>query len=144
MHIVADETRCSGCRACEVACVARHDGRFGTATARVRVAKIEARGTDHPRLCRQCADAPCVEACPAGALRVDLVTGAIGLDRDLCLICPACAAACPFGVVHVDPATGLPLICDLCDGDPACLKRCVTGALSRADAASRHGAAHPP
>jgi Fe-S-cluster-containing hydrogenase component 2 len=27
------------------------------------------------------------------------------------------------------PETGLALICDLCGGDPACVKRCATGAI---------------
>jgi len=130
MQIVVDEARCSGCRACELACVVRCDGRFGTADARIRVIKIEAEGVDRPSLCRQCADAPCVAACPTGALRADPITRRIQLNRDDCIVCPACAAACPFGVVFVETATGLPLICDGCGGDPACVKRCVTGALT--------------
>jgi Fe-S-cluster-containing dehydrogenase component len=48
MQILVDEARCSGCRACELACVARHDGRFGTSTARIRIVKIEAHGVDRP------------------------------------------------------------------------------------------------
>ena len=130
MHIVAEEARCSGCRACELACVARHERRFGTATARIRVLKIEARGVDRPQVCRVCVEAPCVEACPAGALSRDSATGAVRLHATECIVCTACADACPFGVVFVDAATGLPLICDLCEGDPACVRRCVTGALS--------------
>ena len=35
--------------------------------------------------------------------------------------------------VMLHPETGLPLICDLCDGDPACVKRCATGAIIYAD-----------
>jgi carbon-monoxide dehydrogenase iron sulfur subunit len=130
MQIVVDEARCSGCRACELACVARREGRFGTADARIRVIKIEAEGVDRPSLCRQCADARCVAACPTGALTTDAVTRRIQLNPDDCIVCPACAAACPFGVVFIDTTTGVPLICDYCGGDPACVKRCVTGALT--------------
>ncbi len=129
MHIVVDEARCSGCRACELACVARRHGRYGTAVARIRVVKIEAQGIDRPSLCRQCADAPCVAACPTGALTADAVTRRIRFSPEDCVVCPACAAACPFEIVLLDPETGMPLICDLCAGDPACVKRCVTGAL---------------
>jgi carbon-monoxide dehydrogenase iron sulfur subunit len=136
MHIVADEARCSGCRACELACVARHDGRFGAATARIRVLKIEARGLDRPQVCRVCVDAPCVGACQVGALSIDAASGAVRLHSAECIVCPACSDACPFGVVFVDAATGMPLICDLCEGDPACVKRCVTGALSWAEQAA--------
>jgi epoxyqueuosine reductase QueG len=37
------------------------------------------------------------------------------------------------------PRTGLSLICDLCGGDPACFKRCATGAIvyEYADAGAR-------
>ena len=132
MQISVNEARCSGCRACEVACVARHDGLFGTSTSRIRVTKVEHVGIERPSICRQCADAPCVASCPTTALSRDPITSAILLDPDECLVCSACQDACVFGGVSVHPATGLPLICDLCDGDPACVKRCVTGALAGA------------
>jgi Fe-S-cluster-containing hydrogenase component 2 len=47
----------SGCRACEVACVARHEGQCGTASARIRVFEDESLGVDRPRACRRCLDA---------------------------------------------------------------------------------------
>jgi carbon-monoxide dehydrogenase iron sulfur subunit len=132
-RILVREDLCSGCRACEVACVARHEGSFGTAAARIRVTKIESLGVDHPHVCRHCSHAPCVDACPVGALYKDGTTGAILLVSDDCLGCSACADACPFGVVTLHPETGLALICDLCGGDPACVKRCATGAILYAD-----------
>jgi len=133
-RILVREDLCSGCRACEVACVARHDGRFGTATARMRVTKIEPLGVDHPRVCRLCQRAPCVAACPTGALYKDEATGAVLLRPDDCFGCSACVDACPFGMAALHPQTGLALICDLCGGDPACVKRCATGAIVYADA----------
>jgi Fe-S-cluster-containing hydrogenase component 2 len=32
-------------------------------------------------------------------------------------------------MVALHPETGLALVCDLCGGDPACVKRCATGAI---------------
>jgi Fe-S-cluster-containing hydrogenase component 2 len=32
-------------------------------------------------------------------------------------------------MVALHPQTGLALICDLCGGDTACVKRCATGAI---------------
>ena len=130
MQILVDEARCSGCRACELACAARRGGPFGTAEARIRVVKVEADGVDRPSLCRQCPEAPCAEACPTGA--IGMGGGRIRVSADECIVCPACAAACPFDAVFSRPETGFPLICDLCDGAPACVERCVTGALSLA------------
>jgi carbon-monoxide dehydrogenase iron sulfur subunit len=134
MRILVHQDVCSGCRACEVACVAHHDGRFGTAAARIHVVKIEPLGVDQPHVCRMCRHAPCVAACPAGALGVDELTGAIRLVTEACIGCANCVDACPFGVATVHPETGLALICDLCGGDPACVKRCATGAIVYADA----------
>jgi carbon-monoxide dehydrogenase iron sulfur subunit len=124
---------CSGCLACEVACVARHDGQFGTATARIRVTKIEHLGVDHPHVCRLCQGAPCVAACPTDALYKDKRTAAVLLRPDDCIGCSACVDACPFGMATLHPETGLALICDLCGGDPACVKRCATGAIVYSD-----------
>ena len=71
-RIIVHQGLCSGCRACEVACVARHEGCFGTATARIHVTKIEPLGVDQPHVCRLCRRAPCAVACPTGALTNDL------------------------------------------------------------------------
>ena len=137
-RILVREDVCSGCRACEVACVAWHEGRFGTATSRLRVTKIEHLGVDYPHVCRLCRRAPCVAACPTGALYKDETlgtgTGAVLLRPDDCIGCAACVDACPFGMAALHPETGLALICDLCGGDPACVKRCVTGAIVYDDA----------
>ncbi|MBU2604174.1 MAG: 4Fe-4S dicluster domain-containing protein, partial [Actinobacteria bacterium] len=120
---------CSGCKACMLACVAAHEGGFGTAAARIRVTKIETEGLDWPSVCRLCRRPGCVKACPAGALSRDASLGVVRLNEDECIACGACADGCPFGMVIMHPTTGLPLICDLCDGDPACVKRCAPGAI---------------
>jgi carbon-monoxide dehydrogenase iron sulfur subunit len=130
---------CSGCRACEVACVAWHEGGFGTATSRIHITKIEPLGVDVPHVCRLCRRAPCLAACPTGALYREGSTGAVLLDASACVGCAECVDACPFGMVTLHPETGLALLCDLCQGNPACVKRCATGALvyEDVDAAAR-------
>ena len=50
-----------------------------------------------------------------------------------CIGCSECVAACPFGMANLHPQTGLALICDLCHGDPACVKRCATRAIVYAE-----------
>jgi Fe-S-cluster-containing dehydrogenase component len=97
--------------------------------ARIRVVKIEAEGLDEPHVCRRCQPAPCVEACANEALHRDDVTGAVLLKDENCVGCSDCVEACPFGMATLDPQAGLALICDLCGGDPACVKRCATGAI---------------
>ncbi len=128
-RLIVTPELCSGCRACEVACVAYHEGHFGTATARLKVMKQEEIGLDYPNVCRLCSRPPCVAACPVGALRKDDSTGAILLSEEECFGCGACVSECPFGAVLLHPDSSLALVCDLCGGDPACVKRCATGAL---------------
>ena len=128
-RIIVNADVCSGCRACQVACVAHHEGRFGVSTARIRVSKDEARGIDRPHVCRLCGRAPCIEACPVRALQRDDGTGTVIVDAATCTGCAACVDACPFGMAALDPATGIALICDLCGGRPACVARCATGAI---------------
>jgi Fe-S-cluster-containing hydrogenase component 2 len=121
-----------------VACVAHHEGRFGTAAARIHVVKVETLGIDQPHVCRQCRRAPCIDACPVGALSKDENTDAIRVDADptsatACIGCAACVDACPFGMAALHPETGTAIICDLCGGDPACVVRCATGAIVYAE-----------
>jgi len=120
---------CSGCRACTLACVAGHEGGFGSFPSRIKVTKIETEGLDVPSVCRLCRRPACAAACPTGALVRDEILGVVRLDEEECIGCGACADGCPFGMVTMHPTSGLPLICDLCDGDPACVKRCAPGAI---------------
>ncbi len=134
-RILTRKEVCSGCRACEMACVVQHEGQFGTALARIRVTKIEPEGLDVPGVCRLCRRPACVAACPTEALYRDETAGVVRLrgggqeTLPNCIGCAACVDGCPFGMVTLHPATGVPLICDLCDGAPACVKRCATGAI---------------
>src|SRR5512136_2070576 len=98
MRILVRQGVCSGCQACEVACVAQHEGRFGTATARIHVVKIEPSGVDEPHVCRLCRRTPCVGACPTKALYKDGTTGAVLLASEKCTACSACVDVCSFGV----------------------------------------------
>ncbi len=128
-HMIVDPSVCSGCRACELICSFTHDEVFNPRLSRVQVSKDEPTGTDTPLICRQCGVARCVQSCPKQALNRDPITKAVLVDPSTCNGCRLCAEACPFGVVRMHPETGIPLLCDLCGGDPQCVRRCVTGAL---------------
>jgi carbon-monoxide dehydrogenase iron sulfur subunit len=128
LRMLVDQSKCSGCRRCELECSFVHMGKYWPEFSRVKVSKDEASGIDSPHVCRQCGTAKCVETCPAGALVREPETKAVLLLRDKCLQCMACASACPFGAIHRD-AEGYPLICDLCGGNPACIKSCPTSAI---------------
>ncbi|MBS7607424.1 4Fe-4S dicluster domain-containing protein [Candidatus Bathyarchaeota archaeon] len=84
-------------------------------------------GIEIPHLCAQCYDYPCVEACPVGALSTSKETGAVLVDREKCIACGRCIDACPGKVPYIHPRDNYAVICDLCGGDPKCVKACSEG-----------------
>jgi len=90
---------------------------------------IPHKGIDVPIVCQHCEDAPCRMVCPVEALRREPRTGAIILYPTICIGCNACVMVCPYGAITIDLKSREFLKCDLCDGDPKCVKFCVTGAI---------------
>jgi Fe-S-cluster-containing dehydrogenase component len=70
-----------------------------------------------------------VDPCPTDAIFVNPETGAIVIDKELCIQCGACVEDCRYQVIHLDPE-GFPLTCDLCGGSPKCVPVCYPGALT--------------
>jgi Fe-S-cluster-containing hydrogenase component 2 len=81
-------------------------------------------GVEVPHLCAQCKDYPCVASCPVQALSTDAATGAVLVDRVKCISCGKCVKACPGNVPMLHPGDNKATICDLCNGDPECVKVC--------------------
>jgi Fe-S-cluster-containing hydrogenase component 2 len=44
-----------------------------------------------------------------------------------------CTLACPFGVIFYNKAEGIVNNCELCHGDPECIKFCPTDCLTLVD-----------
>ena len=105
------------------------EAHFSTASARIRVEKNDVEGLDQPHVCQLCEDLPCVVSCPTDALLWDDVVGRVLLIPEDCINCTICVDVCAFDAIWLHPETMLPLLCDLCAGDPACVKRCATGAI---------------
>ncbi len=127
-----DIEKCVGCHMCEVACSLKNTGRVQPSRSRIKVISYEKRGVYHnyiPMVCQQCTTPLCVEACPTNALSRDTETGAIVVDDDACVGCRVCIMVCPIGGVSIDPATDVAYKCDLCGGDPECVKYCYYEAL---------------
>ncbi|WGM89454.1 MAG: 4Fe-4S dicluster domain-containing protein [Candidatus Bathyarchaeum tardum] len=79
--------------------------------------------------CRLCEDAPCVVTCPRDALKQNEETGVIKVDEEKCNGCGWCIEACDYGALELHPETKQVFVCDLCDGEPECVKWCPEGAL---------------
>lgn len=133
--ILIDYGKCTGCRYCETACAAQHEGLCNPSLARIKVMRSEMDGFVVPTLCQQCLEAPCVRICPVLALsREDEGLGRVTIDYDLCIGCKMCIIACPFGEMKYHEEKKKVIKCDFCDGEPVCVRACTTDALLYVDA----------
>jgi tetrathionate reductase subunit B len=142
---VIDVRRCFGCHGCEVACKAENDvplGHFIRQTiyhdyekasgglARVMV----------PMACQHCEDAPCIKACPCGAMHKG-PGGTVQVDYDVCSGHASCKEACPYGAIYIDPVANQAVKCHNCTHrlavgmEPACVATCPSEALYFGDLA---------
>jgi Fe-S-cluster-containing hydrogenase component 2 len=124
-YVYCSPDLCTGCRACELVCSAVHEKVFNPRRSRIRVVREEP-AIDVAFTCHQCTNAPCIAACPTGAI-IELPSGLVSVDESRCIGCSLCVEACPFGAIYL--IDGVAKKCDLCAGDPACVKRCPTNAL---------------
>ena len=119
-----DHEKCTGCRLCELVCAVKHYGISNPARARIKVMKWEQEGVYVPMSCQQCQDAPCQNICPAKAISRDDEMSRVMVDYDKCIGCRLCVAVCPFGAMSFNVIDKQVLKCDLCDGDPQCVRFC--------------------
>jgi Fe-S-cluster-containing hydrogenase component 2 len=119
-----DYQKCTGCRTCELVCAVQHDGCSNPARSRIKVVKWEAQGLYIPMTCQQCQDAPCLNICPVKAISKDDSMGRVTVDYDVCIGCRSCVAICPFGAMNYNVIDKRVFKCDLCDGDPQCVRFC--------------------
>jgi len=123
--ISVDISKCSGCKRCEVNCSFFRTGKTGRSLSRIKVMKVEEIGIDYPVLCQFCKERFCTQ-CPEGAIQIgDL--GQIIVSPTLCNGCGACERLCPIGAIELYQE--IPYVCDLCGGDPRCIKECNLDAL---------------
>lgn len=141
-----DQSLCTGCKACQIACNDKHDLPIGVNWRRV----VEYTGgswqtdgdTFTPNVfsyytsiaCNHCEDPVCVQVCPTTAMTVR-DDGTVFVDDNKCIGCRYCEWACPYSAPQFNAETGHMSKCDLCqdyrDGgqDPACVSACPSRAL---------------
>jgi len=141
-----DQSVCTGCKACQVACKDKHDLPEGVTWRRV----VEYTGgswqqdgdTMTPNVfsyytsiaCNHCEDPICVSVCPTTAMHIT-DEGTVDVNPDICVGCRYCEWACPYSAPQYDPERGYMTKCDLCsdyraeDMNPACVDACPSRAL---------------
>ena len=114
---------CNGCRACEMICSAYHAtpkySANNPARSRIRVVRDPLRDIYVPVYAGEYTPSEC-------------------MGRDKYIIdgkeyeeCAFCRASCPSRDIFKEPDSGLPLKCDMCEGEdePLCVKWCLVDAL---------------
>jgi len=96
--------------------------------------KWEYEWTYIPISCQQCQDAPCKIVCPVKAISRDEKLSRVMVDHDKCIGCRSCVAVCPFGAMGFNVIDRKNFKCDLCDGDPQCVRFCDMKAVDYVDA----------
>lgn len=156
-----DTTVCIGCKACEVACKQWNqlpaDGYELSALSYDNTRQLGASTWRHVSfmeraapggggaadglawlmssdVCKHCARAGCLEACPTGAI-IRTEHDSVYVQPDVCNGCGYCVVSCPFGVIDRREDDGRAWKCTLCydrlqDGlEPACAKACPTDSI---------------
>ena len=131
--IVIVQDKCTGCRLCMLACSFKKEREYNL--ERSRIALLQVDGENIPLLCHQCINAPCIKACPVEAIKRK--DGIVRIDEGICIGCRVCIDACPFGAISLDPENEKLLKCDLCEGDPECVKYCAYQAIEFMDEGER-------
>lgn len=137
-RVVCDQSKCSGCLACVVACIDQHyeETQEDAVSPRLYEKKVFPRGLVRyeTRSCRHCADAACMRVCPVRVFERTENGFVVAAHRERCIGCRKCEAACPFDVPRFD-AENQVVKCDgcavrvACGLEPACVRACNTGAL---------------
>ena len=141
-----DQSRCTGCYTCIIACKDWHDNMGTEPQNWIRVSATE-KGK-FPTLslsylftpCLHCAEPPCIPACPVEAITKREEDGIVVVDREVCLGSASCGApcqeVCPYDAPKFDPEPDDKMQkCDLClerraeKKKPICVEACIMRAL---------------
>ncbi len=129
-RLIVDAMACLGCKTCTLFCSLNHEREFNPSLAFLHVAKNPMNGSYNPEVCNQCMVPACFYACPIeDAIAIDSKTGARVIIEERCIKCGRCLDACLLGMITFNPAKNTYSKCNLCDGNPLCVKYCPTNAI---------------
>jgi Fe-S-cluster-containing hydrogenase component 2 len=119
MKIKVDPPKCSGCHLCEMVCSLFHSGIINIGKSAIRIQKDDLdTSLNTPLLCRQCKKMKCLDG----------EEGVNTQERKKFIWSHNRAERCPFDALTILGENAYH--CDLCLGNPQCIKVCTTGALT--------------
>ena len=147
-----DANRCTGCKACQIACKDKSDLPVGVTWRRVAefTGGSWVHNTDESYdhtvfayytsvACNHCDNPICVHVCPTQALWKRDEDGIVQVDASKCIGCRYCEWACPYGAPQFDEEIGVMTKCNFCvdyidaGEPPACVAACPSRALEFGD-----------
>jgi anaerobic carbon-monoxide dehydrogenase iron sulfur subunit len=141
--IVTHLDRCRACKTCELYCAVGRGSNSKTLLKAIREvptpkARLQVEGSNDvslPMQCRHCQNAPCIDACLAGALVRDPETDMVIIREDRCVACWTCTIFCPYGAIYPSHELKMAIKCDRCNymEHPICIDVCPTQALQLVD-----------
>ncbi len=119
MKIKIDPKKCSGCHLCEMVCSLFHSGAIHIGKSAIRIQKDDLdTSLNTPLLCRQCKEMKCLDG----------EEGVSTQERKKFIWSHNRAERCPFDALTILGENAYH--CDLCLGNPQCIKVCTPGALT--------------
>ncbi len=132
--LVIHPEKCNGCGDCEVACSIKGSGINSPDRSSIHVINENHDDTFFlPVTCHQCEDPPCLDSCPNEAIYRDNVLDRTRVNPGKCVGCRMCVSACPFGAMGFDEERGKSFKCELCEGEPECVRVCKEKAIEYTD-----------
>ena len=128
--IIVNEEKCTGCRICELVCSAENEGVYNPELSRIIKLADGLPENLSTTICQQCPDAPCIKNCPFSAIYLDREKGIIKIDLEKCTGCKKCIQVCPYDAIMFNEKTKEVFKCEFCGGEPICIKKCPTNAIS--------------
>jgi anaerobic dimethyl sulfoxide reductase subunit B len=142
-----NQSLCSGCKACTVACKDKNDLDVGINYRRVYSYEegdyIQNGGSIVQNIkafyfsisCNHCASPKCLPNCPTGAIEKRKKDGVVIIHQDTCIGTQYCVMACPYGGPQFNQKLMKSNKCDFCidlqekGEDPVCVSTCIMRAI---------------
>ncbi len=143
-----DNSRCTGCKTCELACKDYKDLTKDFSYRKVfdyeagdwsvnddGTCETTAYAYHVSMACNHCDIPACVHVCPTGAMHKNPDTSLVSVDTTKCIGCGYCHMACPYSAPKVDRSKGHSVKCNGCEERvvqglrPICVEACPLRAL---------------